>query len=39
MGNVAWSALLADLTTKDTRGIVVGQLYSVEAVGRIFGVS
>ncbi len=38
MSNVAWSALLADLTTKDTRGIVVGQLYSVGAVGRIFGV-
>ncbi|MCR8453694.1 MAG: MFS transporter [Crenarchaeota archaeon] len=38
MSNVAWSALLADLTVKETRGLVVGQIYSIEAIGRMFGV-
>lgn len=38
MSNVAWSALLADLTVRETRGLIVGRIYSIEAVGRIFGV-
>ncbi|MHA1616733.1 MAG: MFS transporter [Candidatus Njordarchaeales archaeon] len=38
MSNVAWSALLADLTIRETRGTVVGGLYSIEAIGRIVGV-
>ena len=38
MSNVGWSALLADLTTKEERGTIAGQLNSMEAVGRIVGV-
>lgn len=38
MSNVAWSALLADLTVEETRGTVVGGLFSVDAIGRIIGV-
>jgi len=38
MSNVGWSALLADLTEPENRGVIMGQLSSVAAVGRIVGV-
>jgi MFS family permease len=38
MSDVGWAALLTDTTTTKTRGVVVGALNSIAALGRMIGI-
>jgi MFS family permease len=38
MSDVGWAALLTDMTTTQTRGVIVGALNSIAALGRMIGI-
>jgi MFS family permease len=38
MSDVGWAALLTDVTTTKTRGVIVGALNSIAALGRMIGI-